>query len=339
METTPEWLGPFLHYSLWNQWELLNILCGLPPLAPDVVKPREQTLQEAGWRQEADRHVTDAIRIGDLVVEPTIADQRLLEKITPHEEDPAVLSRIKLAVTAARLYSNAYQVRVDVAIRWAASRKALFPRCPLSLELLSAAAATVLSEDAGERVLAGVAKTDNVFRRRADKRWEMQYSGQGKTGLTHLKGFELIRALLEHPNRYFEATELTGVIPEDVSYGSPVIDEKAKRDLKARLLQMRQERADAESEGNSARIQELDLESEQITSTLRTSQGLRGTRALGSVAERARKAALQNYTTALKRIQKAQELQSLYQHLSKTIRTGQSFGYAPSVDVRWETRG
>jgi len=142
---TPEWLAPLLRYKLWNQWELLNILCGLPPVSPDVVAPDTQKIEEARWREAANRHVTDAIRIGDLAVEPTIANQRLLDKITPHVEDPVMLGEINRAVSAARLYSDAYHIRVPVAIRWAVSQGELFPRCPLTVEHLAAAGGPVAS--------------------------------------------------------------------------------------------------------------------------------------------------------------------------------------------------
>ena len=334
MKTTPEWLGLFLQYALWNQWELLNILCGFSPLARDVVMSKDEMLQEAKCRQDADRHVKDAIRIGELVVEPTIADRELLDKITPHVEDPAVLDRINRAAAAARLYGDAYDVRVDVAIRWAVSRKALFPRCPLSLELLAGRALSAQPGGPEKALDAPVKKTDGVCLHRPDKHWDIHYRGHVKRGLRDIRGFHLIRTLLEAPNEFIDAITLQGIDPAGVSYGSPIIDAKAGREYEARLRAIGEERKEAED--NSVRQLELDHEAEEIGKALQASTGLRGPRRIGNDRERARKAALRNYETALKTL--AQELPELHEHLSSAVKTGQSFRYAPSADQRWKTR-
>jgi hypothetical protein len=82
-QSTQEWLTPLLRYPLWREAELVDILCGLPPrTAHDATAmPRAQFDEEAERRQAAERHVKDAIQRGELLIEPSLAEQKLLDKI------------------------------------------------------------------------------------------------------------------------------------------------------------------------------------------------------------------------------------------------------------------
>jgi DNA-binding XRE family transcriptional regulator len=98
----------------------------VPPVGPDVVQPKEQLLAQAPRRHEVARHVEDGRLVGQLAaVERTIADEH---------------------VAGARLYSDVRRFRVESAIRWALSNRALFPACPLSEEHLAIAEAAKNSE-------------------------------------------------------------------------------------------------------------------------------------------------------------------------------------------------
>lgn len=183
---------------------------------------------------------------------------------------------------------------------------------------------------------ADASASTNVFRRGLDGRWEIRYDGDGKAGLPHVEGFEVIRRLLESPHAFIKATELRGINPADVSTGAAVIDPTARRDYESGLRQIGDERKKARDAGDSAREAELDEQAEQIGEMLHASTGLRGTRRLGDVVEKARKAVSRNYETAMKKI--AQELPTLHEHLLTAIHSGRSFTYQPDADVLWETR-
>jgi hypothetical protein len=132
----PDWANEYLQFRAWSQGEFLNLLCGFPPISAEDTEPppRARLLEEAKHRNRVERHVRDAIRAGDLIVEPSITTQTLLDKITPHLTDAAMLSDVNRAVVAAKLYSEAYHIQVTRAVRWAAAKKELFPGFPFTLE-------------------------------------------------------------------------------------------------------------------------------------------------------------------------------------------------------------
>lgn len=141
--TPPSWAAEYLRFAAWTQDEFRNLLCGLPPVPPkDAVARTPKEIADAFARDEirraaADRHVRDAIVAGHLkVLDPP--DERLLAKITPHvtlEE----LETLRRAVAHDRSCSKAYRVAPDAAIRWAASRRDLFPDFPFTLGHLKSA--------------------------------------------------------------------------------------------------------------------------------------------------------------------------------------------------------
>jgi hypothetical protein len=126
-----------LRFATWTQDEFRNLLCGLPPrplddtpLPDDMPVPTRQQTDAAfvaneRRRLDADRHIQDAILAGHLkVLYPP--DERLVEKIAPYVT-PEELVGLTRAVALERSVAKAYRVAPDVAIRWAASRRDLFP--------------------------------------------------------------------------------------------------------------------------------------------------------------------------------------------------------------------
>jgi hypothetical protein len=134
--TPPAWTAAYQQFAAWTQDEFRNILCGLPPVAPaDAPARTPQKIADDYVRDEvrrvaADRHIQDAILAGELkVLDPP--DEQLVEKIKPHLA-PAEFEAIKRAITHDRVCSKAYRVATDVAIRWASSRRDLFPDFPFT---------------------------------------------------------------------------------------------------------------------------------------------------------------------------------------------------------------
>ena len=105
----------------------------------------------------------------------------LLDRITPHVDDPVMLGEIKRAVSAARLSSDAYHVKVDVAIGWAVARKDLFPHSPLTVKHLGAVQATVATPERSIEDLTNSHPPDrreafarNLNKKREDHGWTVE---------------------------------------------------------------------------------------------------------------------------------------------------------------------
>jgi len=135
---TPLWAREYLAFSAWSADELRNLLCGLPPVQPIDAPPRtREETNDAFVRDElkrvaADRHIRDAIATGYLkIVEPP--DDGLLEKIRPIV-NPEELQRLIRAVAHERTCSKSYRVDREAAIRWAASRRDVFPDFPFTTD-------------------------------------------------------------------------------------------------------------------------------------------------------------------------------------------------------------
>jgi hypothetical protein len=139
----PQWTHRYRAYAAWTFDELRNLVCGLPPnpasdlaIALTTAPPTRQEVADAFVRDElkrvaADRHIRDAIFARQLVVlEPV--DDRLLEKLKDHLTDSEIES-LRRAIVHERSCSKAYHVATEVAIRWGASHRGLFPEFPYTV--------------------------------------------------------------------------------------------------------------------------------------------------------------------------------------------------------------
>jgi len=142
--TRPPWADKYLRWDAWTQDEFRNLLCGLPPhphddtpLPADMPAPTQKEIVAAYEREEprrvkADRHIRDAISAGRLkVLEPP--DERLLAKIKA-DLAPEELEALRRAITHDRICEKSYRVAPDAVIRWAASRRDLFPDFPFNID-------------------------------------------------------------------------------------------------------------------------------------------------------------------------------------------------------------
>jgi hypothetical protein len=196
-----------------------------------------------------------------------------------------------------------------------------------------------------------VTPSGNVFRLMPDGvKWEIQYGGQ-KVQLPPVKGFELIRRLLENPGIRIPAVVLMernagsgGAAGPDggahaavsASAGSPVIDSRTRREVEENLRNIQDQIEIAQDVGNHARASELREKASELRDYLGASTGLGGrTRLIGSDLERSRKAADRRYTTALKHIKKT--LPALHHHLSTSISGGNRYVYEPGETISWHT--
>lgn len=129
---TEEALRELLHFVLWTEAELTHILCGIAP--PAIIRSSSEKLPTPIEKlSHAERHVGDAIARGELRCEPRLGDKRIAEALRDRIQDTDLAADIELAVRASRMYEQR-RLRPEDAVKWALSRKGMFPDSPLKEE-------------------------------------------------------------------------------------------------------------------------------------------------------------------------------------------------------------
>jgi hypothetical protein len=171
-----------------------------------------------------------------------------------------------------------------------------------------------------------------TFRRDGD-RWTLALDGQ-IVSLTEVKGFCDLAVLLARPNEEVHCLELAGR-PAEPSGHDVALDERAKREYRARMQDLQREIDEADRANDLARASRAREELDALVDTLAGSLGLHGrSRPLGSAAERARSAVTWRLRSAIKKISAAHP--RLGRHLDNSIRTGTFIVYAPEQPVAWQ---
>jgi hypothetical protein len=117
-----------------------------------------------------------------------------------------------------------------------------------------------------------------------------------------------------------------------------LLDDKAKREDRERLGELRAEIDEAEGYNDPERAAALREEMDFLVAELSAATGLGGRdRKAASAAERARVAVTRAIRTTLKRIE--QEHPQLGRHLTATVRTGNFCSYLPDdrFPIEWRT--
>ncbi len=200
----------------------------------------------------------------------------------------------------------------------------------------------------------GDTTVSGAFRRAGDS-WTITFAGTSFR-VTDTKGIRYLVTLLRHPGEQFHAL-LLGAPPPDEgarasgTHGSPevglrvgdlgdageLLDAEARNAYRARLADLRDERAEAERFNDPGRLEKAEREIEMLTQELARAVGLGGrARRAGSAAERARLNVTRAIAAALRKI--ASEHPALGEHLAATVRTGTFCSYAPDPrsPVRWD---
>ncbi len=214
----------------------------------------------------------------------------------------------------------------------------------------------------GEHLSPGeIAITDNVFRLEGEY-WTIRYDGK-TARFKDKKGLRYIAYLLKHPDEDFPAIELQrccattqelaesqevrSVRPreleaedssftDDLSTRDEVHDEKALRNYRDRLIELREELHKAQKNSDETMATVTQHEIDRITKLLLPSLNLgKKSRTFQNKAEKARIA----ITTAIKRAYKPlkKEHAILHDHLEDVIYSGSSFSYKPREEIRWQT--
>jgi hypothetical protein len=151
--------------------------------------------------------------------------------------------------------------------------------------------------------------------------------------LTHQKGFADIARLLERPGVELHCLELADR-PAEPAGDADVLDDRARREIQARVRELQRELDDAEAAHDGVRAERAREELDRIVELLSSALGLRGrSRALGSGSERARSAVTWRIRSGIKKIGQAHP--RLGRHLENAVRTGTFCLYQPEAPVEW----
>jgi len=168
--------------------------------------------------------------------------------------------------------------------------------------------------------------------RHGGQTWTLSFDGLSAQ-LTHQKGFSDLVRLLERPGIEVHCLELADR-PAETAGDAPQLDDRARREIQARVRELQHEIDDAEAANDRARAERGREELDQIVELLSGALGLGGrSRALGSPAERARSAVTWRIRSAIKKIAKAHP--PLGRHLDNAVRTGTFCVYQPERPVDW----
>jgi TolB-like protein/tetratricopeptide (TPR) repeat protein len=168
--------------------------------------------------------------------------------------------------------------------------------------------------------------------RRNGPLWTMAFAGLS-VQLTHQKGFLDLAQLLTRPGAELHCLELADR-PAETAGDAPVLDERARRELRARVRELQQEIDEADSVHDAARAERAREELDQIVEHLSGALGIGGrARPLGSAAERARSAVTWRIRNAIRKIASAHS--RLGRHLENSVRTGTFCVYEPETPTNW----
>ena len=170
-----------------------------------------------------------------------------------------------------------------------------------------------------------------VFRRDGEL-WTAAFEGQ-TVRLVEVKGFADLARLLAQPGVEVHCLELADR-PAEVSSGDVVLDDRARREIRARAVELQREIDDADAAHDLGRAERAREELDRLVDSLAGAIGLGGrARGLGSPAERARSAVTWRIRSAIKKV--AAVHPRLGRHLDNAVRTGHFCVYQPEAAIDW----
>lgn len=170
---------------------------------------------------------------------------------------------------------------------------------------------------------------------REGPRWRITFRGRTAT-VPDSRGIDYLATLLARAGDEVGALELAGggaALPADGDLG-PILDGTAMASLRARLVQLGEDRERAERKGDVAALEAIDREVEAIADALGAGRDIRGrARRSGGDAERARKAVTNRIRHAVGVIESVDP--DLAAHLRNSVRTGAFCAYHPERPQTW----
>lgn len=162
--------------------------------------------------------------------------------------------------------------------------------------------------------------------------WSLCFGGE-RVFVKDVKGLHDLKTLLENEGEEISCLDLIGA--GYTGMGIPMLDQKAKAEIKEKLFALKDEIQEYGDMGHSLQAEKLQQEYDQILSSLGKAVGLGGkTRKSASVLEKSRSAVTWRIRSAIKKI--AAEHPALGKHLKASIRTGNFCSYKPAYSLNWE---
>jgi hypothetical protein len=262
----------------------------------------------------------------------------LYDALLPHAAGAVV-------VGAAIVFRGAVAHHLGVlaaALGEAAAARAHLERAVAAHERLGARAWARRSRQELERLepggrAAGRPAGGGVFRRDGAL-WTLGYGGR-TVRMRDAKGLRDLATLLAAPGRPVHAADLVAAAAGEAAAArlgaDEVLDERARRELRARLLDLEAEAEEAARWHDPERAARATLERDALVAELAAATGLGGrARRLGDQAERARKTVTARIRDVLDRVERAHP--ALGAHLRASVTTGTYCSYSPPVPTAWE---
>jgi pimeloyl-ACP methyl ester carboxylesterase len=190
-----------------------------------------------------------------------------------------------------------------------------------------------LPEGALGRTAPEVHRDENQFVREGEV-WSIAFAGR-RCHLKHARGLSDLSMLLSRPGEEIFVGKLMGGPDAPASApAAPVLDERARVDIRNRLQQLDRAIADAEESADVVAAERARGERDALLRELRSATGLGGRRrALVDPVERARKAVSGRIRDSIEKIRGA--LPELAHHLDDSITTGSFCAYSPPRPTHW----
>jgi pimeloyl-ACP methyl ester carboxylesterase len=255
----------------------------------------------------------------DLVRTPTLVLHRSKDRAIPFEHGRELASKV----------AGATFVPLDGAahLPWLGDA-AVIADAILDFVAPSASAATTK---------AAAGDTQGAFVREGEV-WSISFAGR-RCHLKHARGLADLAVLLANPNVEIHAMQLMEglpVTPIARAGADPVLDERARTELRTRLRSLDETIEHAEAVGDGALALRAGEEREALIRELRAATALRGRpRTLAEPGEKARKAVSGRIREAIAKLREL--LPDLAHHFDEAIVTGNFCSYTPSSPVRWRT--
>jgi hypothetical protein len=173
--------------------------------------------------------------------------------------------------------------------------------------------------------------------RRQQRAWTVSFGSETAT-VPDSKGWRDLSVLLSRPDTDVHVLELAQALVRDASAGA-VADQTAIGAYRHRLVELEQDRVEAERDNDPERLHLIGTEREALLTQLKSATGLSGRpRQLGTTAtERARKAVSARIRGAIRHLEPSAP--QLAAHLDRAIITGTWCRYrsqgAPTWQIRW----
>ena len=196
-------------------------------------------------------------------------------------------------------------------------------------------------ELAGDRPDGGAAVAGGEVFRRHGTLWTLTYAGR-TVRMRDAKGLHDLATLLAAPGRPVAAAELVAAaageaaVPTDLRLGADeVLDERARHEIRARLLDLEEEIEEADRWHDQERAARAATERDALVAELAAAAGLGGrARRLGDQSERARKTVTARIRDVIGRVERLHP--ALGAHLRASVTTGTFCSYSPPAPTAWE---